>query len=300
MAIQFNRELEFEYGVVEHVAPGIRRVIAPNPSPFTFHGTGTYIIGQGDVAVVDPGPALQQHVDALIAATAGETITHLLVTHTHADHSPACKLLREHTDAPTHAFGPHGQGKIERGVVIEEGGDMEFTPDVAVRDGDVVEGANWRVECVFTPGHTSNHMCFAHRESNSLFCGDHVMAWSTSVISPPDGDMRDYIGSLDRLLARDDATYWPTHGPSIDDPKPFVRDYIDHRNQRARELIDLLNQGHRRIETMVPMAYPDIDPRLHAAAGRSMLATLVHLVELEKAGHDGVLGMQAEFFLIDR
>ena len=218
-SIPFRRDLDFEYGRVDEVGPGIRRVIANNPSAFTFAGTGTYILGRGEVAVIDPGPKDPAHIDALLAATAGEQITHILVTHTHMDHSPGCALLKAHCDAPTYGFGPHGAGKAEEGVQVEEGGDMDFEPDVLVRDGDLIEGGSFSVECVYTPGHTSNHLCFAHRESKALFSGDHVMGWSTSVISPPDGDMAAYMASLEKLLDRDDTVYWPTHGPSIDDPK---------------------------------------------------------------------------------
>jgi glyoxylase-like metal-dependent hydrolase (beta-lactamase superfamily II) len=180
--IPFRRELEFEYGAVDEIEPGIRRVIANNPSPFTHYGTGTYILGTGEVAVVDPGPADPAHIQAILDATEGETITHMLVTHTHMDHSPGCALLRDHTDAPTYAFGPHGAGKAEDGVRVEEGYDKDFHPDVLVSHGDVIEGGDWSVECVYTPGHTSNHMCFQLRESSALFTGDHVMGWSTSVI----------------------------------------------------------------------------------------------------------------------
>ena len=197
--IPYRRELSFEYGRVDTIAPGIRRVIARNPSPFTFHGTGTYILGTGNVAVVDPGPADAEHIHNVLAATVGETITHVLVTHTHMDHSPGCALLREHTDARTYGYGPHGAGKIEVGVVVEEGGDMDFDPDVKVTHGQVIQGGDWSVECVYTPGHTSNHICFQLREGKALFTGDHVMGWSTSIISPPDGDMSAYMQSLELL-----------------------------------------------------------------------------------------------------
>ena len=217
--IPFLRELTFEYGHVEQIAPGIRRVIANNPSPFTFYGTGTYILGTGNVAVIDPGPADPAHIQAIVDGLKGETISHVLVTHTHMDHSPGCALLKAHTDAPTYAFGPHGAGKLEQGVPVEEGGDMDFRPDELVKHGDVIQGDDWSVECVYTPGHTSNHMCFQLREHKALFTGDHVMGWSTSIISPPDGDMMAYMVSLELLLERDDDVYWPTHGPAITEPK---------------------------------------------------------------------------------
>lgn len=278
VAIPFRRELEFEYGQVAEVAPGIRRVVARNPSAFTLYGTGTYILGRGRVAVIDPGPADAAHIHAILQATSGETITHMLVTHTHMDHSPGCRLLSAHTDAKTYAYGSHGAGKIASGVVVEEGGDMDFEPDAIVRDGETVEGDGWSVVCVHTPGHTSNHICYALVESRALFSGDHVMGWSTSVISPPDGDMANYIASLELLLTRDDAVYWPTHGPPITDPKPHVRAFIAHRREREAEILDFLAKGPHRIAEMVPTLYADVPRQLHPAAARSVLATMTLLV----------------------
>ena len=296
-AIPFRRELAFEYGEVAAVSPLIRRVVARNPGPFTLYGTGTYIVGRGHVAVIDPGPPDQAHIDAILRATAGETITHMLVTHTHMDHSPGCRLLREHTDAPTYGYGRHGAGKIEQGVQVEEGGDMDFAPDVHLRDGDTVQGDGWTVECVYTPGHTSNHLCFALREENVLFTGDHVMGWSTSVVSPPDGDMQSYMASLDTLLQRDDATYWPTHGPSIVDPKPHVRAFVAHRREREAQIRECLADGTTRIADMVPTMYAGVDKRLHGAAGRSVFAALAYMVERGEAACEGDLAVDAEFRL---
>lgn len=276
--IPFRRELEFEYGAVEEVQPGVRRVIANNPSPFTLYGTGTYILGTGNVAVIDPGPADPAHIQAILDAVEGETISHVLVTHTHMDHSPGCALLKDHTDAPTHAFGPHGAGKLEEGVPVEEGGDMAFNPDVLVGHGDVIEGGDWSVECVYTPGHTSNHMCFALRESRALFTGDHVMGWSTSIISPPDGDMLAYMVSLELLLERDDRIYWPTHGPAITEPHPHVKAFIEHRKEREAQIMECVDQGVGLIKDMVPLMYRDTPEYLYPAAARSTLAAIEYLV----------------------
>ena len=294
-AIPFVRELEFEYGRVDSVSPLIRRVIAQNPSAFTFHGTGTYIIGRGDVAVVDPGPADEAHVAALLEAVTGETITHVLVTHTHTDHSPACRLLARHCDAPTYAYGPHGAGKAEQGIVVEEGGDMDFVPDVEVRDGDVIEGNGWSVECVHTPGHTSNHICFSLREEQALFSGDHVMGWSTSIVSPPDGDMGDYLSSLNKLLGREEQCYWPTHGPKIAQPRRLVRAFIEHRRGRDDQILACLADGLTDIRTMVPRMYKDVDQRLYPAAARSVLAHLVELVADGRASCSGAVSVDATF-----
>ena len=285
--IPFVRDLEFEYGRVDTLSPLLRRVIAHNPSAFTFHGTGTYIIGHGEVAVVDPGPADEAHINAILSATAGETITHVLVTHTHMDHSPGCRLLRAHTDAPTYGYGPHGAGKAEQGVVVEEGGDMDFVPDVLVKDGDIIEGQGWSVECVHTPGHTSNHVCFALREERALFSGDHVMGWSTSIVSPPDGDMAEYMRSLEKLLARDDDHYWPTHGPRIDTPKRLVEAFMGHRRQRDAQILSCLDDGVGDIREMVPRMYKGVDERLYPAAARSVLAHLVQLVADGRVSCDG-------------
>jgi len=295
--IPFSHELEFEYARMQQVAPMVRRIVARNPSPFTWHGTGTYVIGEGNVAVVDPGPDLTEHVDALLQALEGETITHLLVTHTHRDHSPACRAVQAATGAPTYGFGPHGSGRIDTGVQVEEGADMAFDPDVRVVDGDVVAGDGWSMECVHTPGHTSNHMCFHLREHKALFSGDHVMGWSTTIISPPDGDIASYLTSLELLLGREDSCYWPTHGPCIRDPKPLVRALIDHRLERAEEIRACLAEGIERIADMVPRMYSQIPERMHRAAARSVFSTLIYLIERGEVSCEGDLDASARFVL---
>ena len=248
--IPFRREFSFEYGRLEPVAPEIRRIVARNPSPFTFRGTGTYVVGTGEVAVIDPGPDLADHVEALLAGLSGERVTHILITHTHRDHSPAAAPLKTATGAPTYGYGPHAGGRRgEPGV--EEGGDWDFVPDVAVRDGEVIAGNGWRFEAVHTPGHTSNHLCFALADGRILFSGDHVMGWSTSVISPPDGDMTAYMASLDKLLGRRDAVYWPTHGPAITEPQAHVRAFIAHRREREAGILDCLSTGAGHIDAIV-------------------------------------------------
>ncbi len=293
--IPFKHELEFEYGVIQQITPLVRRVIARNPGPFTLHGTGTYIVGRGRVAVIDPGPDLAEHVDALLAALKDEEITHLLVTHTHIDHSPACRAVQAARGVKTYGYGPHGAGKLEAGVQVEEGGDMDFAPDITVRHGDVIEGDGWTAEAVYTPGHTSNHLCFALREEKVLFSGDHVMGWSTSVISPPDGDMGHYLASLALLLDRDDETYWPTHGPAIANPKRHVRAFVTHRKMREAQIAEYLRGGTHTIAGMVPAMYSKIDPRLHQAAARSVFAQIVHMVETGRVVCDGKLSVDASY-----
>ena len=285
--IPYRGELEFDYGSVSQIAPGIRRVIANNPGPFTFHGTGTYILGTGNVAVIDPGPDDEEHIGAILAALDGETISHILVTHTHMDHSPGCRQLQALTGAPTYAYGPHGAGKLEQGVQVEEGGDMDFAPDHLVKHGDIIQGGDWTVECVYTPGHTSNHMCFALQEQKALFTGDHVMGWSTSIISPPDGDMAAYMQSLELLLERDDAVYWPTHGPSIIDPKTHVRAYIAHRIEREEQILKCIDEGTHGIRDMVPLMYRDTPEFMYPAAARSVLAAMENLLRKNQVVADG-------------
>ena len=237
--------------------------------------------------MIDPGPLIDEHVEALRNALAGETVTHILITHTHNDHSPAAAPLKAATAAKTCAFGPHGAGKREEGVAIEEGGDMEFRPDVLVKDGDVIKGDGWTFDCIFTPGHTSNHMCFALREEKAFFSGDHVMGWSTTVIGPPDGDMAQYLASLEKLTKRDDVVYYPTHGTSIKNPQSFVRTLIEHRHAREAQIAECLRRGINRIPDMVAVIYSEVDKRLHGAAGMSVLAHLQHMVATGRAKTDG-------------
>jgi glyoxylase-like metal-dependent hydrolase (beta-lactamase superfamily II) len=232
------------------------------------------------VAVIDPGPLLPEHLEALKRAIVGKLVTHILVTHTHADHSPAAQPLKEWTGAKIYGFGPHSSGK-EDGAKVEEGGDRDFIPDVAMRDGDIIEGNGLTFECVYTPGHTSNHMCYGLREEKALFTGDHVMGWSTTVVAPPDGDMAQYIASLRKLLARDDKILFPTHGAPVRDPQPFLQAYLDHRLEREAQILTCLRGGTSTIPDIVARLYVDVDQRLHPAAARSVLA---HLIQLEAEG----------------
>jgi len=297
--IPFRRDFAYEYGKLEQVAPGIRRIIARNPGPFTFRGTGTYVVGEGKVAVIDPGPDLPEHVEALLMDLAGEEVTHILVTHTHRDHSPAAAAVKEATGAPTYGFGPHAGGK--RGEAgVEEGGDWDFVPDIVVPDGGEIAGAGWRFEAVHTPGHTSNHLCFALPDAGILFSGDHVMGWSTSVIAPPDGNMAAYMASLDKLLGRRDATYWPTHGPAITEPHEHVRAFIAHRREREAGVLDCLRAGIGGVDAMVERLYIGLNPNLKRAAGRSVLAHLVDLIERGVVSCDGSPTTQAIYRLSGR
>lgn len=272
--IDFNREFDPAYGALVDVSPLIRRLVARNGGPFTAWGTGTYVIGRGKVAVIDPGPLDSAHVDALAQHLAGEQVTELVITHTHLDHSPAAAPLSKRTGARVVGCGPHGA----RGETTEAGADYDFKPDLQMKDGDLLKGAGWTLEAVATPGHTSNHVCYCLVEERALFTGDHVMGWSTTVISPPDGDMAAYMASLARLLARDDARYYPTHGAPIESPHAYVRQLIGHRLEREQQVLTCLMDGTDTIEQMVRALYAGVDVRLHHAAGRSVLAHLNKLI----------------------
>jgi glyoxylase-like metal-dependent hydrolase (beta-lactamase superfamily II) len=298
---------EPRYGTAVQVSPLVRRVIANNPSKYTYLGTGTYIVGNGDVAVIDPGPMLDDHRDALAAALEGERVRAILVTHCHSDHSPLAAWLGDTTGAPTIAFGPHGtvepdpdvdpdDGTIEAGLTLEETTDTDFDPDVRVDDGEVAAtGLGWTMRAVFTPGHTSNHMCYALDEERALFTGDHVMGWSTTVVSPPDGDMRDYMDSLRKVIARDDESLWPTHGAPVTTPKPFLEAFLEHRLEREAQVLAAVRSGQSDIEGMVKQMYTDVREELHKAAGRSVLSHLIKLVDDGVVHADGK-GKAARYF----
>jgi len=266
-------------GRTEQVHPLVRRLLAPNPSPFTFTGTQTYLVGAGDVAVIDPGPDLPEHVDAILAATEGERIAAIMCTHTHRDHSPASRPLAAASGAPVIGCAP--LALEDDGPRADAAFDFDYRPDRALAHGEALDGEGWRLAAVATPGHTSNHLCFALEGSGQLFTGDHVMGWSTTVIAPPDGDMAAYMDSLKLLLARDDAVYHPAHGPAIDRPHSHLRGLIAHRRMREKQILGRLGEGEGHIPAMVETMYRDVDPRLHPAAGRSVLA---HLVDLESRG----------------
>ena len=288
--IPYVRDMTFEYGKADRVSPMIRRVVAGNPSAFTFHGTGTYIVGHGAVAVIDPGPLLDSHVDALVRALGRERVTHIVITHTHRDHSPAARPLKQATGAPTYGFGSHGSDRADGGGEVEEGADRDFVPDIRVRDGDRIEGDGWTLEAVHTPGHTSNHLCYAFLEENALFPGDHVMGWSTTVVSPPDGDMRAYMRSLERLRARGEEVFWPTHGPPIPEPRDFVTALLAHRHEREDQILACLAHDASTIPEMVEIMYADVGRHLHAAATRSVLSHLIHMAETGRVRCDGPPG----------
>lgn len=270
---------DFPTGETIELHPLIRRVLAPNPSPFTYTGTQTYIVGRRDVAVIDPGPKDERHLDAILAATEGETMRHIVCTHTHKDHSPAAGPLKQATGAEIAgcAF-----------LALEDGGpradaafDATYRPDRVLEDGETLAGEGWTLETVATPGHTSNHLCFALPQADALFTGDHVMGWSTTVVSPPDGDMAAYMASLQKIIERPESVYYPAHGEPIERGRRYTRGLAGHRKQREGQILRAIEEGLHEIPAMVAKMYKGLDPRLTGAAGRSVLA---HLVDLRNRG----------------
>jgi glyoxylase-like metal-dependent hydrolase (beta-lactamase superfamily II) len=296
VSLSFDREFDIVPDVVTTLSPLIRRVVADNPGPFTFKGTASFIVGQGEVAIIDPGPDNEGHLAALLAATDGEKLSHIFVTHSHLDHSPLARRLQQATGAAIVGYGPAApQDPREAGALrLDASIDAAFDPDIKLAHGATISGPGWTLEGVFTPGHMSNHLSYALKEEKVLFCGDHVMAWATSVIAPPDGNMGQYFASLRLLLERDDDIYHPAHGPARRDPKSLVRAYLVHRKMREEAIMARLKAGDRSIAEIVKANYADIDPRLHAAAGLSTLAHIEHLIErgLVRRDPDGVSGAQ--------
>lgn len=280
MAAEFDRA-DFPTGEAMRISPLVSRVLAPNPSAFTYTGTQSYVVGLRDVAVVDPGPSADSHIDALVAAIGGRPVRAILCTHTHRDHSPAAVVLADRTGAPVIGCAP---------LVLQDDGprsdaafDESYRPDEVLLDQGVVRGEGWTLEALATPGHTSNHLCYALREEQALFTGDHVMGWSTSIVSPPDGDMADYMRSMQKLLDRDDAMYYPAHGDPVETPRRLVRGMIGHRKHREGQILRQLDRvpGGASIAAIVPIMYRGVDRRLHPAAARSVLA---HLIDLQARG----------------
>jgi glyoxylase-like metal-dependent hydrolase (beta-lactamase superfamily II) len=294
--IPYVRDIDLEYGRCDTLSPRIRRVTADNAGPFTFRGTGTYIVGHGDVAVIDPGPDLPAHLEAILAAVEGERVTHILITHHHSDHSPLARPLAAHTGAQVFGCAVKSLPN-EGGMRLEAGHDLAFVPDVSICEGGVIAGRGWTLEAIPTPGHTSNHICYALAEENALFSGDHIMGWSTTVITPPDGDMGDYLRSLELIAARGFATIWPTHGPPVTDVAPFLDAYIAHRRDRERQILARLELGETRIKAMVPTLYAAVDQRLWPAAAHSVLAHMVELVKSGRVVADGPAGLDADYRL---
>jgi glyoxylase-like metal-dependent hydrolase (beta-lactamase superfamily II) len=278
----------------------VRRVVAGNPSPFTFKGTCSYIVGRGKVAIIDPGPDLPEHVDALLRAVHGETVTHIVVSHTHRDHSPAARAIRAATGAPIVGCGRHRVARPASdgsGSGLEGSGDLDHGPDTELFEGDAVTGPDWTLRALATPGHLANHLCFACPEEDALFSADHVMAWSTSVVAPPSGSMADYMASLEKLRGRGEQIYWPGHGGPVRDPQRFVRALIHHRRQREASILARLAAGDQTVPAIVAAIYQGLAPALRGAAGLSVLAHLEDLVGRGLVATDGVPTLASEYRL---
>jgi glyoxylase-like metal-dependent hydrolase (beta-lactamase superfamily II) len=298
--IPFDKRFDLAPDTVDEVVPGVRRVLANNPSPFTFKGTLSYIIGRGQVAIVDPGPLDEAHIKALLDAVRGETVTHIFVTHTHRDHSPAVPAIKAATGALVLAEGPHRAARplnVGEAPRLDASNDTDFRPDRALADGEVVTGKGFTIEAVTTPGHTANHMAFAFKEANLLFSGDHVMAWSTPVVAPPDGAMSDYMASLQKLARRSEAIYLPGHGGVVREAPSFVQHYIRHRQGREASILHRLAKGEADIPTIVRAIYIGLDPRLLKAAGLSVLAHLEDLVTRGVVKTDGQPSIEGRYYL---
>ncbi len=296
--LTFNRDLPADAGQCERISPLIRRIVAPNPSPYTFTGTCSYIIGKGEVAIVDPGPLLPEHCDALLQAVSGEVVSHILVTHTHRDHSPAAAILKQETGAviagchPNPLARPLGPGEVDPFTTSSDG---NYHPDIVLEDGNSIDGAGWSIEAVTTPGHTANHVCFRLNQENALFSGDHVMAWSTTVVVPPEGSMSSYMASLEKLLQRNEEIYWPGHGGPVKDPRAFVRALLIHRRAREASILNRIRNGDQTIQQIVAAIYPEIPTALTNAAGASVFAHLEDMIAKGTVKTDGFPGYGSNY-----
>lgn len=280
--LPFRKEIEFAYGEAKQLAPGIVRIVANNPSPFTYKGTNTYLLGEGREAfLIDPGPADAAHLDAILAALQGRKLTHIVITHTHHDHVDGLDALRERTGALTAGFGrtvanPGGTKSSPAGGEYVEN---DFKPDIVLKDGDRLEGSDFALQALHTPGHAPDHLCFALEGTRLFFSGDHVMGWNTSVVAPPEGSMSAYLGAMERLLERNDEIYFPGHGGRVYEPQRLVKAYILHRRLREQSILECVKNGQTTIPEIVAVIYRGIDPRLVKAASLSVAAHVEHLVE---------------------
>lgn len=287
---EFSTDHNPKYHIAEQVSPLIKRITAKNPNKFTFKGTGTYIVGKNPVAVIDPGPKDDSHIEALCSELKDVEVSHILITHTHSDHSPAASTLKEKVGGTLCGFGPHpanDSGQIKKGKTgedEEESGDLDFLPERFLGHGEIVVGNNWTMECLYTPGHISNHLCFAFQEENAIFTGDHIMGWSTTVLPPPDGNLEDYFESLKLLTKRGETTYWPTHGGPIKNPQEYINSLIAHREERNVQILDCLKTDDNKtrkvsIPEIVKVIYKDYPEELHKPAAKTILAHMIYLVQ---------------------
>ncbi|MCW5680022.1 MAG: MBL fold metallo-hydrolase [Xanthobacteraceae bacterium] len=298
--IRFNREFDAVPEQMEPVVPGIRRILADLPSPFTFKGTNTYVVGTGEVAVIDPGPDDPRHIEAILNGLRGETVTHILITHTHRDHSPGAAALQAATGAKTYGEGPHRPSRalhLGEAPAMDTGGDENFVPDHTLRDGDVIEGKGFAIEAITTPGHCANHLAFALRGTDALFSGDHVMGWATSIVAPPDGSMGDYMNSLHKLQGRPESFYLPGHGAPVPNAHKLLQQFVEHREAREAAILRKLSRGESDIPAIVQSIYLGLDPRLTKAAALTTYAHLETLLERNIVQADGGPSLEARYKL---
>lgn len=299
MSLVFDRSFQPDYGHPVAIAPNVQRLTVNNPSPFTFHGTNSYIVGRDTLAIIDPGPIDENHYAALKTTIAGRPVSHIFVSHTHRDHSPLAERLKVEFNAKTVAEGPHRPSRpLHIGEInaLDASGDHDFQPDIVAADDSVIEGDGWRLRTIHTPGHAANHAVFALEDTGILFSADHVMAWATTIVAPPDGAMSDYMTSLERLLQRDDRLYLPGHGGTVKKPKAFLRGLRTHRKMRERAILERVIRGDRTIPDMVQAIYRDTDPRLFGAAGLSVLAHLEDLVARGMVTSEGNVAIDGIYY----
>ncbi len=298
MRIPYILEFDFTYGQLQQISPNVRRLVANNPGPFSGWGTNVYFIGTDDIIVIDPGPNTDAHFDVLRAAIGTTRVRGIFVTHHHKDHSPMAPRLGAHFDCPTYSFGAAAAPSNDD-PELEAGNDTAFTPDILLRNHQYIKGDGWAIRAMHTPGHTSNHMCYAIEPEHGLICGDHVLGWSTSIIIPPDGKMAEYIHSLHTVLDMKFAKLWPGHGPEIPNPDEFLKAYLAHRQMRNTQILTCLQNEISHIKDMIPAIYPDLDPRLIPAACISVLSHLIDLVEKEQVACTNQPSLDTAFFVQD-
>lgn len=300
-AINYNQNFIPDHGEAVKIAKDVKRITAPNPSPMTFHGTNSYLIGRDNLALIDPGPLIDAHLEALLTAIGDKPLTHIFVSHTHKDHSPLAKVLQEKTGAKIYAEGPHRPSReLNIGEVnpLHESSDLEFKPDIELKDGEIIDGGDWQIEAIHTPGHTANHCAFAQVKDGILFSADHVMAWSSSIIAPPDGSMRDFMKSLDRLIEREDREIFPGHGGEVIDPPQFLQKLKEHRLFREKSIVKSLARHQRlTIDDMVAQIYLGLADNLQRAAALSVLAHLEDLIEQGAVETEGVAQLDGTYWL---
>lgn len=299
---KFRTDFDPSYGHAVEVAPGIQRLTAPNKSPFTFHGTNTYIVGDQNVAVIDPGPQNDDHFEAILRAVDGRNVTHIVVTHTHMDHSPLAKPLKEKTGAQTWAEGPHRSARdlhLGETNMLDASGDKDFVPDNIVTHGQMIDGEGWALETLLTPGHAMNHACFALKDTPYMFSGDHVMGWATSIVAPPDGAMSDYMESLEIMIEREESVYFPGHGGRLEKAREFSRALRAHRKMRETAILSRIRKGDRTIPDIVKVIYKETDPRLHGAAGLSVFAHIEDLLTKGLIESDSDAALEGQYWAPD-